>query len=183
MHIHLWPYKAIYIGVSPDNDVHAHHAVQICIGLDRDISVQDYKAQSIHTGQCIVIFEDVPHKLFAQDDQIVVIYLEPEDRHNQQFLTALRQTRSDGINTLPLTGKELGYISKHLFTDVDIDKVWKTVNKAVGLVYSPALSSRPEDKRVRAVIDIIASQRGCAIDMAFLSSKVFLSPKSSHTSF
>lgn len=44
MHIHLWPYKAIYIGVSPDNDVHAHHAVQICIGLDRDISVQDHKA-------------------------------------------------------------------------------------------------------------------------------------------
>ena len=96
MHIHLWPYKAIYIGVSPDNDVHAHHAVQICIGLDRDISVQDYKAQSIHTGQCIVIFEDVPHKLFAQDNQIVVIYLEPEDRQNQQFLTALRQARSDG---------------------------------------------------------------------------------------
>ena len=54
--------------------------------------------------------------------------------------------------------------------------MWKTVNKAVELVYSPALSSRPEDKRVRAVIDIIASQRGCAIDMAFLSSKVFLSP-------
>ncbi|MBU34770.1 MAG: hypothetical protein CL602_12875, partial [Alteromonas sp.] len=77
MHIHLWPYKAIYIGVSPDNDVHAHHAVQICIGLDRDISVQDYKAQSIHTGQCIVIFEDVPHKVLAQDNQIVVIYLEP----------------------------------------------------------------------------------------------------------
>ena len=65
MHIHLWPYKAIYIGISPDNDVHAHHAVQICIGLDRDISVQDYKAQSIHTGQCIVIFEDVPHKVLA----------------------------------------------------------------------------------------------------------------------
>ena len=96
MHIHLWPYKAIYIGVSPDNDVHAHHAVQICIGLDRDISVQDYKAQSIHTGQCIVIFEDVPHKVLAQDNQIVVIYLEPEDRQNQQFLTALRQARSDG---------------------------------------------------------------------------------------
>ena len=176
MHIHLWPYKAIYIGISPDNDVHAHHAVQICIGLDKDISVQDYKAQSIHTGQCIVIFEDVPHKVLAQDNQIVVIYLEPEDRQNQQFLAALRQARSDGINTLPLTGKELGSISQHLFSDVDIDKVWKTVNKAVGLVYSPALSSRPEDKRVRAVIDIIASQRGCAIDMAFLSSKVFLSP-------
>jgi len=30
MHIHMWPYKAIYIGISPDNDVHAHHAVQIC---------------------------------------------------------------------------------------------------------------------------------------------------------
>ena len=96
MHIHLWPYKAIYIGISPDNDVHAHHAVQICIGLDKDISVQDYKAQSIHTGQCIVIFEDVPHKVLAQDNQIVVIYLEPEDRQNQQFLTALRQARSDG---------------------------------------------------------------------------------------
>ena len=65
MHIHMWPYKAIYIGISPDNDVHAHHAVQICIGLDKDISVQDYKAQSIHTGQCIVIFEDVPHKVLA----------------------------------------------------------------------------------------------------------------------
>jgi hypothetical protein len=122
MHIHLWPYKAIYIGISPDNDVHAHHAVQICIGLDKDISVQDYKAQSIHTGQCIVIFEDVPHKVLAQDNQIVVIYLEPEDRQNQQFLKALRQARSDGINTLPLTSKELGSISQHLFTDVDIDK-------------------------------------------------------------
>ena len=176
MHIHLWPYKAIYMGVSPDNDVHAHHAVQICIGLDKNISVQNYRTKMIHTGHCIVIFEDVPHKLFAQAGQIVVIYLEPEDRHNQQFLTALRQTRSDGINTLPLKGKDLGSISQQLFTDVDIEKLWKTVNEAIGLVYSPSPSPRPEDKRVRAVIDIIASQRGCAIDMAFLSSKVFLSP-------
>ena len=176
MHIHLWPYKAIYIGVSPDNDVHAHHAVQICIGLDKNISVQNYRTKMIHTGHCIVIFEDVPHKLFAQAGQIVVIYLEPEDRQNQQFLTALRQARSDGINTLPLKGKDLGSISQQLFTDVDIEKLWKTVNEAIGLVYSPSPSPRPEDKRVRAVIDIIASQRGCAIDMAFLSSKVFLSP-------
>ena len=183
MHIHLWPYKAIYMGVSPDNDVHAHHAVQICIGLDKNISVQNYRTKMIHTGHCIVIFEDVPHKLFAQAGQIVVIYLEPEDRQNQQFLTALRQARSDGINTLPLKGKDLGSISQQLFTDVDIEKLWKTVNEAIGLVYSPSPSPRPEDKRVRAVIDIIASQRGCAIDMAFLSSKVFLVPKSSHTSF
>ena len=176
MHIHLWPYKAIYMGVSPDNDVHAHHAVQICIGLDKNISVQNYRTKMIHTGHCIVIFEDVPHKLFAQAGLIVVIYLEPEDRQNQQFLTALRQARSDGINTLPLKGKDLGSISQQLFTDVDIEKLWKTVNEAIGLVYSPSPSPRPEDKRVRAVIDIIASQRGCAIDMAFLSSKVFLSP-------
>lgn len=176
MQIHLWPYRAIYVGSSPDHAPHAHHAVQICIGLHKGIAVQNYKAQSIHTGQCIVIFEDVPHKVLAKDNQIVVIYLEPEDSHNQQFLTALRQTRSDGINTLPLTGKELGSISQHLCADVDIDKVWKTVNEAVGLVYSPSPSLRPEDKRVRAVIDIIASQRGSAVDLAFLSSKVFLSP-------
>jgi AraC-like DNA-binding protein len=176
MQIYLWPNKAIYFGTSPDNDVHAHHAVQICIGLDKEISVQNYRTQMIHTGHCIVIFEDIPHKLFAQDNQIVAIYLESEDRRNQQFLTALRQNRNDGIGILPLTGKELGSISQQLFTDVDIDKVWKTVNEAIGLVYSPSPSPRPEDKRVRAVIDIIASQRGRSIDLAFLSSKVFLSP-------
>ncbi len=108
-----------YIGVSPDNNVHAHHAVQICISLDKDISVQDYRAQSIHTGQCIVIFEDVPHKVLAQDHQIVVIYLEPEDRQNQQFLTALRQARSDGINTLPLLAKNWDpFLSIYLLTSI-----------------------------------------------------------------
>lgn len=176
MHIHLWPYKAIYIGISPDNDVHSHHAIQICISLDKEISVQNYRTQSNLTGHCIVVFEDVPHKVLAQENQIVVIYLEPEDRQNKQFLTAICQARGDGINTLPFTGKELGSICRNLFNEDDIERVWENFNKAIGFVFSPLSSSRSEDKRVRAVIDIIASQRGSAVDLEFLSSKVYLSP-------
>lgn len=176
MQIHLWPYKAIYVGTSPDNDVHAHHAIQICIGLDKELSVQNGKTQSILTGRCILICEDIPHKVLAPDTQIVALFLEPEDEQNQHFLDALRQAVGDGICAIPLSDIQLGSIAQLLLADVNIDNVWRTINTAMGLVNSPPPSMRKADKRVRAVIDIIASRRGSAIDLKFLSSKVFLSP-------
>ncbi|MEQ3658331.1 MAG: AraC family transcriptional regulator [Glaciecola sp.] len=176
MHIHLWPYKAIYVGPSPDNDVHAHHAVQICIGVDKKISLQNDVTQSFVEGRCIAILEDVPHKVLAQNTRIVAMYLEPEDKQNQLFLDAISQTVGDGIGAISLSDKQLGSIAQHLLADVNIDDVWETISTAMGLTNNPASSTRKEDKRVRAVIDIIASRRGRAVDLKFLSSKVYLSP-------
>jgi AraC-like DNA-binding protein len=87
--LYLWPGRGLYIGRTADTDPHAHHALQVCIGIDGDVEVErsDGTLQEIVRSRSIVVEPDRRHRLRATTQPVVLVYLDPEAIHARAILS------------------------------------------------------------------------------------------------
>lgn len=176
LQIHLWPYRALYYGDSPDNDVHSHHAVQVCIGVEGELSAYDEQNDQTSRGRCLSISQDLKHKIIAKNTKVIALYFEPEYQQNQTFIAAITKFPGEGVKNIPLTTDQLEEMTHNLELDRSAISVWEELFRTVGcdVVKDPPLQT--EDKRVRRVIDTVTEKKGKDVDLSLLSEKAFLSP-------
>lgn len=74
--IYVWNGITMFFGVIPDNQEHAHHLTQICIGLNRDFKISSSKG----TYECryAITAPDEPHCVDDYNDWQVMIHIDPE---------------------------------------------------------------------------------------------------------
>jgi AraC family transcriptional regulator len=86
---------ASYVGPAGDTDEHAHHAVQVCIGLDAAVRVWTEGTWAEYPG--VAIGSDVRHRIAGGTGRVTLLYLEPESLSGH-FLSAKRSgvTALDG---------------------------------------------------------------------------------------
>ncbi len=97
----LWPGRALYIGPAADTTPHAHHAVQLCLGLDGPFRLRRIRGASWHQCHFALIEADCTHQLDGCGRQLALLYLDPESEEGRAVgaiaLTAgfcLRSTRN-----------------------------------------------------------------------------------------
>jgi len=74
----LWAGGALYVGQTADNTPHAHHAVQLGVGLDGDLAVRTgVSAPWTRTG-AVLIGSDVVHQLEGGATTVALAYVDPE---------------------------------------------------------------------------------------------------------
>lgn len=76
--LYLWRHRVVYLGVSPDNERHRHHAAQLCVGLDADVRVRAAADDTWLSATAVLIPPDQDHQIDAGDGRILALYWEPE---------------------------------------------------------------------------------------------------------
>ena len=74
----LWSHRALYAGPSPENELHRHHAAQLCVGLDATLHVGDKEDSARQDMRAVFVPPDRPHVIDAESGRVVAIYWEPE---------------------------------------------------------------------------------------------------------
>ncbi len=173
--LYLWHHRILYLGVSPENDLHSHHAAQICVSLDATLNIQVSGTGDMFKVSGVFISPDRPHRIDSGDACVLSLYLEPESTEYQTLIQPLRAGKPNGLKTLDLSSEGLSAL-RHLFmTGGDADDAWSTCVSALGLG-SPAEPAGERDLRVEQVVGIIRSEPAHSHTVTQLASAVHLSP-------
>jgi len=107
-HLYLWPGRGLYIGHAADTELHAHHALQICFGIDGEVEIDraDDRVIEVVRGRWIVIEPDRPHRLRAAAGRVALLYLDPESAESRAIATNVVPVASLDPTSLLPTGDD-----------------------------------------------------------------------------
>ena len=168
--LYFWPHRILYIGLSPDNDLHRHHAAQLCVSLDRPLRYRAAAGSPWITGRGILIPPEHPHQLDAGDARILALYLEPE---SDDYPVA---NSIDAIQTLDLSDESVEKLCSLVEYAADADAAWQICVSALNLSPGKRRQSTGGDKRVQSVIELIRSQPSHSFAARELAQTIHLSP-------
>ena len=151
LRLYLWPHRILYLGLSPENDLHRHHAAQFCVSLDAALKVSEPKAKVTLEAAGVFIPPDHPHRIDAGDARILALYLEPESDEYQPLIQPLKTGATNALAPLTVSAVGLTDLRNLFATGGDADIAWLTCQIALGLGSSVA---RPveRDPRIEQVI-------------------------------
>ena len=172
--LYLWTHRALYLGRSPDNDLHRHHAAQICLSLDQPIGCRPSSAASWTTAQGIHIPPDHPHQIEAGDARLLVLYVEPESDEYATLLSKFDPSTTGQIHFFEPGSGALESLRQLCDYGADPDAAWAVCAEALGLDMAAPIPVR-RDRRVQSVIDAIRDQPDRTHSAARLGQTVHLS--------
>jgi len=74
----LWGGCGLYAGPAFATTLHAHHALQVCIGVSGRFRLRSDTAAPWRAYRGAVVLSDQPHQLDGQGNSIALLYLDPE---------------------------------------------------------------------------------------------------------
>ena len=81
--MYIWNGRTMFIGVIPDNQEHAHHLIQITIGLIRNFTLSH--GGGVFEGRYAMVAPDEPHCVDDHQERQVLIHIDPETAVGQQI--------------------------------------------------------------------------------------------------
>lgn len=90
--------RALYVGPAFNTDVHAHHAVQVCLALGGRMRLRSGPGAKWASRTAAVIPSDVPHQLDGCGSTLALLYLDPE---SDTAAKVLQGHLSTGLAPLP----------------------------------------------------------------------------------
>ena len=154
LRLYLWPHRILYLGLSPENDLHRHHAAQLCVSLDAALNIAEPEAGEALEVSGVFIPPDQPHRIDAGDARILALYLEPESDEYQPLIQPLWTGVANALVPLTVSPEGLTDLRHLLEVGGDADTAWSNCQTALGLGSSAALPVE-RDPRIDQVIDII----------------------------
>jgi len=170
----LWDGMGLFIGPALETTIHAHHALQVAIGLERPLRVGRSCAPPL-LAPAVIIVADVPHFVDGSGDLAAMIYLDPESAR----AGTLRRTWRDR-EVVDLYG-DVAHQAARLFLDAwhrrepkeKLATVCRTVLDLVGVTEERTADLDP---RIRRVLARLSGSGGVQIAAATLAAEVALSP-------
>lgn len=74
----LWPGRALYVGLAADTAVHAHHAIQLCVGLSRRLRLRSSPRAAWRDHELALVPPDRGHQLDGRGGLLALVYVDPE---------------------------------------------------------------------------------------------------------
>ncbi len=173
--LYLWSHRVLYLGSSPDNELHRHHAAQLCVSLDATLRVRESTSASWTSHSGLFIPPDHPHQIAAGDAQILALYLEPESDEYQSLLGPVHKASGSEFQSLSLTDTSLDQLRELRKTGANSSSVWSTCSTALGLGTAPAPRAE-RDTRVEKVLEMIRKSPSQPFSADQLAQTVHLSP-------
>lgn len=175
LRLYLWPHRVLYLGPSPDNELHRHHAAQLCVSLDGRLTVWDAERKTPCRAAGILIPPDQPHRIDAEASQILALYFEPESDEYETLLGPIWDGSGKSPVSVALSNGSIEALRLLADGGGNGGVVWQTCALALGL--GPSTSQAIElDPRVEMVIEEICSKPDRTIRVDELARKVNLSP-------
>ena len=165
--------RALYLGTAGDTTPHAHHALQVSIGLDTPVRLR-------HGGgtwrECdgVVVAPDVTHQLDRGWGDLVLFYVEPESTDGRRWLRVAREpirpVSTTIVSAVRATARRL---ASHPPTQANLDVVFAELMRSLGFAPDAA---KPTDRRVEHAVRRLRAAPGTRDSMGELARAVGLSP-------
>lgn len=155
---HRWPGqffvdlgRALYVGPAFDTDLHAHHAIQVCVGLDGTFRLRCQPRGSWRRYAGVVIAPDHPHELATGGHAVALFYVEPESDDGRTLDPAPSQT---AVKVLPghLVAALRAVIARRAGSELEPSGATRLFDEVMDRLGITANSGRPLDPRIRATI-------------------------------
>ncbi|AEV99483.1 hypothetical protein A4D02_26955 [Niastella koreensis] len=169
----FWPGYFMYIGRGADTKVHAHHAIQIAIALERPIEVISKSVQRVY--QAVIINSDVPHECRTFGGPFVLVNIDPETGIG----TALKKEYlvKTGMAELPLAAIDnyLGQLKVLLAGNNPADEIYHLTNDLLASI-AHKHTPQPLDERIAQVLALLREPEQEAVSIQDLAGTVHISP-------
>ena len=173
--LYLWRHRILYLGLSPENDLHRHHAAQLCVSLDAALKIPVSRSGEMLEVSGVFIPPDHPHQIDAGDARILALYLEPESDEYGQIMRPFRIGAQDALVPLTVSSAGLTDICRLFEAGGDANSAWSTCVSALGLGLPTAFAAG-RDPRIEQVIDMIRGEPSRSHSVKRLANAVHLSP-------
>lgn len=171
--LYLWPHRVLFIGPSPDNERHRHHAAQICIPLAGALKFDDGITTRDLPG--VIVAPDCEHQISAGTGPILSLYLEPESNdYNSLLAPWLQRTDGNGAHTIALSDESLARLRDLYTVGGAAHHAWSVCASALGMSGASAAPSHL-DPRIEQTIDIIRREPSASHTVGSLARMVNLS--------
>jgi AraC family transcriptional regulator len=172
-HLLIWPGHAVYVGQLLENEAHAHHAIQLSIGLEGVLSFQPGPSLPWSTCTAFATAPDQLHRLRCCGT-IAQIYLDPE---SSVGLSLRERMGSSGVRTIDVD--DLGLLSAALRAavarEMDSERLSRVIDD-VTRTAPPCLRRAGIDPRVQRTLTIAHDSPGRQLSLTALADRVALSP-------
>lgn len=169
----IWPGRAIYVGSLLENEVHAHHAIQISIALKSTLSLQAPPDLRWRAFRGVATAPDQPHRLRCRDP-VAQIYLDPESAAG----LALRQRMGEaGVQSIDIDDTEAlaAALRPSPNGEPDAEHLTRFIDDLTGTA-APDYSTKPIDPRVQKTLSTVHALPGSQFSLRDLAGQVALSP-------
>jgi len=140
--------RALYIGPGLHADVHAHHALQICIGLEAPLRVRASSRDRWMACDGCVLAPEQEHEFDAEGRAVALFYVEPEGPDGRRVADAARQ-RGIAMLDADVVARVRAFLADG--PDFKLDAAFT----AVGF----GASTHPTDPRIRRAVQKLRSCR------------------------
>jgi AraC-like DNA-binding protein len=170
----------LYLGESFDTSFHAHHTVQICIGLKGKIDVLDDNGALV-CGQAIIIPSNCTHKLNASNTIIASFFIDVQSCLYQQLNLKYLKTADGDLNnkmkiqTIALPSLLIANLQKAYKVDNELTEALSLIEQIIGDLTDNKDVVKPLDSRIKQVITHINNCLDSQIPMKVLADGINLS--------
>ena len=166
--------RALYVGAAFDTGLHAHHAIQVCIGISGTFRLRASSGSAWLRSRAALVPANQPHQMAAGGELLALAYIEPEGRDGKKLVVA---EQPGGIIALPSgvaaevakglerAGKEIG--------PAGAEELYLQLFRALGFEES---AGRPLDGRIASSLEILRELTGELPSSLELAKSVGLSP-------
>ncbi|WP_105614798.1 AraC family transcriptional regulator [Vallitalea okinawensis] len=162
---------ALFIGSIFDTTPHQHHAIQVAFGINRSFEL--HIENELIRSRAIMINSDIEHRLIGNEDQQVLLLVEPESRYGEMIKDVI--SSKDNILDYDSIFPEVFYrelkqyvslVTIHI-KDV-LDLIFKYINHA-------SVPVSEMDERIMSIIEYIEKNRHSDLTIKELANYASLS--------
>jgi AraC family transcriptional regulator len=152
---------------------HAHHALQIVIGIDADVAIKG-EGEAWQLTRGVVVRPDVTHSFDGSGAVGAMLFVDPESAEGLW----LRSSLAGDITTVPGTRVETcaGELRGFLDRPFESMEIGALIRNCVQSFCSGAPPARRLDPRVTAVLKAIQASEDLRMSLESAAATVFLSP-------
>jgi AraC family transcriptional regulator len=172
----FWEGGSLWLAlITRGNDVHSHHAIQICLPLSGEARFRGSDEEPWRSYAGALITPDLPHAFGAPGNIVANLLFEPESRAGRGLL---KRYPSPAVHRLPKArvAELVAPLREAYFAEADDPELIRLAKNAISVFAGVEESVSPADPRVLRVIDHVRRHLDEPIRLKELASEVGLSP-------
>ena len=161
-----------YLGKLSDTDFHSHHALQICIGLNKAFVLETQNGSKKY--QAVVIDTDIRHKFDGMDDWHLILLVDPKHEKVHQIKKNISIDKT-GEPAFSLLETHVDDIIHLMIQKASCNAVNNSMNSLLVLLSGSSQEILETDQRIQKIFNYIESLEEKKVTVKTLTTLVNLS--------
>jgi len=167
----LWGGSGLYLGPAFATTLHAHHALQVCIGIDAPLRLRTGADTAWRAFRGAVVISDQAHQLDGLGKTVALLYLDPESMAARRV--APLHPRS-GI--CPVPKRTVDALVQQVTRLGETEPTVRLAEELVRALAPDGSTPAPLDRRVASALDLLRRAPDRRMQLPELAAAVGLSP-------